>query len=137
LNNGRIAKYYKPYKRHIIYIMAKKGIGVSFGDDNIRKIDSVLSKCRHMITNEEPIPLCGLNGNVCIYGDCKREEKQHGIFFGQFESRSKFIEYCCDMVINIAESDKQSLQFVLDFIETLADNPELGPKIAFMLHELK
>lgn len=119
-------------------VRSKHGIGVSFDQDTIKLMDSVLNKCKHMRSEDRSErKVCELDSEICDFARCIKAEKEPGVFYGQFESRSKFIEYCIDLVISIAEEDKRTLQFLHDFISVLSERPELGPKIAFFLNEMK
>ena len=84
----------------------RKGIGISFSPEEIETID-----------------------NAWLPG-------RGGVFEGRFESRTAFINYCVKTVLRIATSKRNSLESVIEMLDTFEQHPELQRKVLTILREL-
>ena len=84
----------------------KRGIGIAFNNAELETID-----------------------NAYLPG-------RGGVFEGRFESRTAFINYCVKIVLRIATSKRNSLESVIEMLDTFEQHPELQRKVLTILREL-
>jgi len=84
----------------------KRGIGIAFSDAELETID-----------------------NAYLPG-------HGGVFEGRFESRTAFINYCVKTILRIAEARRETLDGLIELLETFEQHPELQRKVLAILREL-
>jgi len=74
--------------------------------------------------------------------DAKQREQQgleprDGVLYGKFANRSQVIQYAVRYTIDIAQHERDTLEFVIELIRALEENPELGATLRFFLTHIK
>ena len=54
---------------------------------------------------------------------------------GRFANRSQAIEYCIKQVLALEKHEKRSVEVLLDFLDLIDRNPEIGEKFKEFLKE--